>query len=317
MTHTALYPGIEPFDVRRVAVGDGHALHVEQSGRSDGVPVVFLHGGPGGPWSPHVRRLFDPVHYRLIAFDQRGAWRSTPLGGLEANTPDHLVADMERLRELFGIERWIVFGGSWGSTLALAYAVTHPDRCLALVVRGVSLGHGLADGWYFRHSRWVRPQAWAHLMAAIPEAERDDPEAALARRILDPDPAVHGPAIKAWDKHAGLCGATRRPDPDTRWDFDDSAVELAAGRIAAVYMSRYGFLGETALLPRAARLRGLPGAIVQGEDDFNCPPCDAWDLHLAWPEAAYLPVANAGHSAFDIGIREALVAAMERLKSLG
>ncbi len=316
MPRTELYPPIEPFDVRRVAVDDLHTLHVEQSGNPRGVPVVFLHGGPGSAWPPQTRRFFDPAHYRLIAFDQRGSWRSTPLGELEANTPAHLVADIERLRALFGVERWIVFGGSWGSTLALAYAEAHPERCLGLVVRGVSLGHGLGDGWYFRHSRWVRPAAWATLMAAIPEALRDDPEAALERLILDPDPAVHRPVIAAWNEHARLCGASRRPDPAITWALDDPAVERAAGRIAAVYMHRYGFSGPTGLLENADRLHGIPGAIIQGEDDFNCPPCDAYDLHLAWPEADYVPVPDAGHSGFDIGIREALVATMERLKGL-
>lgn len=314
MTRTTLYPPIAPFDVRRVPVDGRHTLHVEQSGRPDGVPVVFLHGGPGSAWSPHVRRFFDPDRYRLIAFDQRGSWRSTPLGELADNTPAHLVADIEHLRGLFGIDRWIVFGGSWGSTLALAYAVAHPERCRALVVRGVSLGHGLADGWYFRDSRLVRPDAWALLMAAIPEPLRDDPAGAMERLILDPDPAVHMPVIQAWNEHARLCGTTRRPDPEITWDFDDPAVERAAGRIAAVYMHRHGFVGPDALLDRAHRLRGIPGAIVQGQDDFNCPPCDAYDLHLAWPEADYVPVPDAGHSAFDIGIREALVAAMERMK---
>jgi proline iminopeptidase len=313
---TALYPPIEAFDTRRVAVDAIHTLHVEQSGNPKGVPVVFLHGGPGSAWPPDIRRFFDPDHYRLVAFDQRGSWRSTPLGELEANTPRHLVQDIEHLRALFGIERWIVFGGSWGSTLALAYAEAHPDRCLGLVVRGVSLGHGLCDGWYFEHSRWVRPAAWHALMSVIPEAERDRPEAALVRLILDPDPAVHMPAVKAWDKHAHLCGASRRPDPEITWRLEDPAVERAAGRIAAVYMHRYGFADETGLLENAHRLKGVPGAIVQGEDDFNCPPIDAWELHRAWPEADYVPVPNAGHSSFDIGIREALVAAMEKLKTL-
>jgi proline iminopeptidase len=316
-TRTDLYPLVEPFDVRKVPVDDLHTLHVEQSGRPDGVPVVFLHGGPGSAWSPHVRRVFDPAHYRLVAFDQRGSWRSTPLGELRQNTPKHLIADMERLRAIFGIPRWIVFGGSWGSTLAIAYAEAHPERCLAVVARGVSLGLGLADGWYFKHSRWVRPEAWAQLMAVIPEAERHDPEAELVRRILDPDRAVHLPAILAWNEHARLSGTTRHPDPEIPPPQEDpEPVTVAGGRLAAVYMHRYPFVGADDLLANAHRLKGIPGAIIHGAEDFNCPPSNAWDLHQAWPEADYVIVPDAGHSFAEIGIRKALVAAMETLKGV-
>lgn len=319
MTRTDLYPPIEPFDVRMVPVDDLHTVRLEQSGCRDGVPVIFLHGGPGSPWSPHNRRLFDPNHYRFIGFDQRGSWRSTPLGELRQNTPRHLIADMEIFRTMLGIERWIVFGGSWGSTLAIAYAEAHPDRCLALVVRGVSLGNGLDDGWYFKHARWVRPQAVARLMAAIPEAERGNPEEALVRRVLDPRREVHLPMILAWNDSAGLSGATRHPDPDIPpppSDLDQEAETIAGGRVSASYLGHHWFKGEHDLLANAHRLRGMPGAIIHGEEDFNCLPSNAWDLHQAWPDADYVPVADAGHSFSEIGIRKALVAAMESLKAL-
>lgn len=305
--------------MRRVPVDDLHTLHVEQSGNPDGVAVVHLHGGPGGCTSPHVRRFFDPDHYRLIVFDQRGACRSTPLGELRQNRPADLVADMERLRRLFSIDRWIVFGGSWGSTLALAYAQTHPERCLALVVRGISFGRCLVDGWYFQHSRWIRPAAWAHLMNALPEDERERPEEALARRIRDPDPAVALPAIKAWNTHARMCGVTRHPDPDVAGleeSEENEAAELAAGRLSIHYMVDHVWQPPDDLLTGANRLRGMPGAIVHGEEDFNCPPSNAWDLAEAWPDATLHMVPDAGHSCFDSGNRAALVAAMERLKDL-
>lgn len=321
MARTELYPPIEAFDVRRVSVDSIHTLHVEQSGNPEGVPVVFLHGGPGSAWSPHVRRFFDPRHYRLIAFDQRGSWRSTPLGELRENTPQHLIRDIEHLRTLFRIERWIVFGGSWGSTLALAYAEAHPQRCLALVVRGVSLGLGVAEGWYFHHSRWVRPAAWAKLMAPFAPEDHVDLPAAMERRILDPDPAIHMPMILAWNEQAAIAGRTRHPDPSvpkagSEDGPEDPAVTLAGGRLAIVYLQRHAFRPPNDLLGRAHRLKGMPGAIVHGEEDFCCPPSNAWDLHRAWPDAEYRPISDAGHSCFDNGIRAALVETMERLKAL-
>jgi len=313
-----LYPTHEPFDVRRVAVDGLHTLHVEQSGRPDGVPVVFLHGGPGSPWSGHVRRFFDPAHYRLIAFDQRGSYRSTPLGELKDNTTPHLVADIEHLRELFGIERWIVFGGSWGSALALAYAEAHPGRCLGLVVRGISLGRSIENRWGFHDSRQVRPEAWEALVASVPEAERHDLDGALERRMLDPDPAVHWPVIKGWMDQAHALGRARNLDIDIHEDgLDDPAHDVVGARLSIVYFSNHIFLEPGSLLANAHRLHNIPGYIIHGEDDFNCPLANAWDLHKAWPQARYMPVPDAGHSAFDRNIRLALVAAMEDFKRLG
>ena len=313
-----LYPPLEAFDIRRVAVDGLHTLHVEQSGRPDGVPVVFLHGGPGSPWSPHTRRFFDPGHYRVVAFDQRGSWRSTPLGELKDNTTPHLIADIEHLRELLGIERWIVFGGSWGSALALAYAQVHPERCLGLVVRGISLGRSIENRWGFHHSRHVRPEAWELLVASVPQDERDDLDAALKRRMLDPDPAIHGPVIDGWMEQAAILGRSRHPDPELEAEVDDDpALDIAGGRISMAYFSNNIFLAPDSLLDNAHRLADIPGFIIHGEDDFNCPLSNAWDLHKAWPGAVYRAIPDAGHSCFDRNIRLALVEAMEELKTLG
>jgi len=312
-----LYPPIEPFDVCRVAVDGLHTLHVEQSGKPDGVPVVFLHGGPGSPWSSHVRRFFDPDHYRVIAFDQRGTWRSTPLGELRDNTTPHLIGDIELLRQRFGIDRWIVFGGSWGSALALAYAEAHPERCLGLVVRGISLGRSIENRWGFHDSRQVRPEAWEKLAASVPQEERDDLDGALLRRMLDPDPAVHWPVIKGWMDQADILGKSRNPDIDTTEEgMDTPEMDVVGARISIVYFSNHIFLAPGSLLANAHRLHPIPGVIIHGEDDFNCPLANAWDLHKAWPQAAYRPIPGAGHSCFDRNIRLALVAAMEDFKRL-
>ncbi len=312
-----LYPPIEPFDVRRVPVDALHTLHVEQSGNPHGVPVVFLHGGPGSPWSSHIRRFFDPGHYRLIAFDQRGTWRSTPLGELRDNTTPHLIGDIEQLRELFGIERWIVFGGSWGSALALAYAEAHPERCMGLVVRGISLGRSIENRWGFHDSRQVRPEAWEMLVASVPEEERDDLDGALERRMLDPDPAIHWPVIKGWMDQAEILGRSRNLDIDlAEEEFDSPEMDVVGARLSIVYFRNNIFLPPGSLLANAHRLAPIPGVIVHGEDDFNCPLANAWDLHKAWPQARYVPCPDAGHSCFDRNIRLALVAAMEDFKRL-
>ena len=295
-----LYPQIQPFDFRKVPVDARHTLHVEQSGKPDGVPVIFLHGGPGAPWSPHIRRFFDPHHYRLIAFDQRGTWRSTPHGELTDNTTPHLIGDIEQLRDMFGIERWIVFGGSWGSTLAIAYAEAHPERCLGVVLRGVSLGLSVENRWSFHHSRWIRPEAWEALVASIPLAERDDLEAAIERRIMDPDPAIYRPVIDGWMQQAAELGRSRQPDLDLDEDnLDTPEDDLVCARISIHYYRNHLFLPPDSLMANAYRLRSLPGVIIHGMDDFNTPLANAYDLAKAWPEADYRPIRDAGHAAFD------------------
>jgi proline iminopeptidase len=311
-----LHPAIEPRRGGALDVGDGHRLYWEESGNPAGVPVVFLHGGPGAGASPVHRQFFDPGHYRIVVFDQRGAGRSAPLGSLEANTTPHLVADIERLRGHLGIERWIVFGGSWGSTLALAYAEHHPGRVLALVLRGIFLGRPSEIDWFLHGIRHVFPEPWREFAEFIPAGERGDLLGAYHRRLVDPDPAVHLPAARRWSVYEGSC-STLAPNPALVADFASDRVALGLARIEAHYFVNRLFLPEGFLLDNVARVRHIPGVIVQGRYDAVCPAVTADDLHRAWPEAEYHVVSDAGHSAFEPGIRSRLVAAMERFKSIG
>ncbi len=308
-----LYPAIEPRGGGALDVGGGHRLYWEESGRADGVPVVFLHGGPGAGASPVHRQFFDPSHYRIVIFDQRGAGRSTPLGSLEANTTPDLVADMERLREHLGIARWIVFGGSWGSTLALAYAEHHPAHCLALVLRGIFLGRASEIDWFLYGMRSVFPEPWREFAGFIPEAERGDLLAAYHRRLIDPDPAVHLLAARRWSVYEGSC-STLLPNPALVADFASDRVALGLARIEAHYFANRLFLPEDTLLSHVERIRHVPAVIVQGRYDAVCPPVSADALHRAWPEAEYHVVPDAGHSAFEPGIRSRLVGAMDAFR---
>jgi proline iminopeptidase len=313
---TELYPDIEPGRTGYLRVDALHEIYWEETGNRDGVPVVFLHGGPGAGSSPMHRRFFDPAHYRIVIFDQRGAGHSRPHGELRDNTTPHLIADMEQLRAFLGIERWVVFGGSWGSTLALAYAQAHPQRCAALVLRGIFLCRKLEIDWFLYGMRFVYPEAWRRFSGFIPEPERKDLLAAYARRLNDPDRGVHMPAAHQWSVYEGSC-STLMPSPSTVAHFSEDVVALGLARIEAHYFQNNIFLPDNALLDNAGRLRGIPGIIVQGRYDMVCPIISADDLHRAWPEAEYVVVPDAGHSAWEPGITAQLVAAMERLKSRG
>ena len=315
MPREALYPEIEPYETGILAVDGVHRLYWEQSGNAGGVPVVFLHGGPGAGASPTHRRFFDPAHYRIVIFDQRGAGRSTPLGELSDNTTPHLVADLERLRESLGIERWIVFGGSWGSTLALAYGEAHPERCMALVLRGIFLCRKEEIDWFLHGMGRIFPEHWRAFAGHLPESERGDLLANYHRRLIDPDPAVNLPAARAWSVYEGSC-VTLMPSPETVAEFGRDAMALGLARLEAHYFANNIFLPEGALLAGVDRLRAIPGAIVQGRYDIVCPAASADELARAWPEADYRIVPDAGHSATEPGIRAALVGAMERFKSL-
>ena len=310
-----LYPAIDSHRGGLLDVGDGHRVYWEESGNPQGVPVVFLHGGPGAGASPVHRQFFDPALYRIVIFDQRGAGRSTPLGSLEANTTPDLVADMERLREHLAVERWIVFGGSWGSTLSLAYAEHHPERCHALVLRGIFLGRPAEIDWFLYGIRNVFPEPWREFAGFIPESERGDLLEAYYRRLVDPDPAVHLPAARRWSVYEGSC-STLTPNPALVADFASDRVALGLARIEAHYFANRLFLPENFLLSNVARIRHIPAVIVQGRYDAVCPPVTADDLHRAWPEAEYHVVADAGHSAFEPGIRSRLVGAMDALRRL-
>ena len=308
-----LFPPIEPFDSGFLDLDAPHRMYYEQSGNPRGVAVVFLHGGPGAGASAVHRQFFDPAFYRIVVFDQRGAGRSMPLGCLEDNTTPQLVADLERLRTHLGIDRWMVFGGSWGSTLALAYAEHHPQRCLGLVLRGIFLCRPSEIDWFLYGLRAIFPEAWRAFSGYIPEAERGDLLSAYHRRLVDPDPAVHMPAARTWSVYEGSC-STLLPNPALVADFASDRVALGLARIEAHYFRHDIFLPPDFLLRNADRLKPIPGVIVQGRYDIVCPTVSADDLHHAWPEADYVIVPDAGHSAFEPGIRSRLLQATEEFK---
>jgi len=308
-----LYPEIEPYRTGMLAVDAMHTLYWEESGNPHGVPVVFLHGGPGAGSAPNHRRFFDPAFYRIVIFDQRGAGRSTPLGELRDNTTPHLVADIERLRTELGIERWLVFGGSWGSTLALAYGEVHPGRCLGFVLRGIFLCRRSEIDWFLYGLRNFFPEAWDDFVAPLAEEERKDILEAYFRRLSHPDPAIHMPAARAWSTYEGRC-STLLPSADTVAYFAGDRVALGLARMEAHYFRNGIFLPENALLANVGRIRHLPCVMVQGRYDAVCPIVSADDLRKAWPEAEYVVVPDAGHSAWETGIRAQLVRACEGFK---
>jgi len=310
-----LFPPIEPYDSGMLDLGAPHRMYYEQSGNPRGVPVVFLHGGPGAGASAVHRQFFDPAFYRIVVFDQRGAGRSLPLGSLQDNTTPHLVEDMEALRKKLGVERWLVFGGSWGSTLALAYAEHHPERCLGLVLRGIFLCRQSEIDWFLHGLRHIFPEAWRTFSSYVPEAERGNLLEAYYKRLTHPDPAVHMPAARCWSVYEGSC-STLLPNPALVADFASDRVALGLARIEAHYFMHDIFLPEDFLLKNAPRLKPIPGVIVQGRYDIVCPTVSADDLHGAWPEAEYTVVHDAGHSAFEPGIRSRLVMATEQFKKM-
>jgi proline iminopeptidase len=312
---SSLYPEIEPFNAGMLDLDGRHRMYFEESGNPKGAPVLFLHGGPGAGASPAHRRFFDPAHYRIVIFDQRGAGRSTPLGEITDNTTPLLVADIEKLREHLGIKSWVVFGGSWGSTLALAYGECHPERCTGLILRGIFLCRNSEIDWFLYGLRNIFPEAWRAFTDPIPQAERGDLLSTYYRRLTDPDPAVHMPAARAWGTYEGSC-STLMPSPETVAYFAGDVVSLGLARIEAHYFKHDIFLPENYLLDNVSRIRNIPGVIVQGRYDAVCPIVSADDLHRAWPEAEYHIVPDAGHSAWEPGICAALVRACERFKNI-
>jgi proline iminopeptidase len=309
-----LFPPLEPYDSGMLDLDPPHRMYYEQAGNPRGVPVVFLHGGPGAGASAVHRQFFDPRFYRVVVFDQRGAGRSLPLGALENNTTPHLVADMETLRKKLGIDRWLVFGGSWGSTLALAYGEYHPDRCLGLILRGIFLCRQSEIDWFLYGLRHIFPEAWRTFSGYIPEAERGDLLGAYYKRLTHQDPAVHMPAARCWSVYEGSC-STLLPNPALVADFASDRVALGLARIEAHYFMNDIFLPEDFLMKNVDKLKRIPGVIVQGRYDIVCPAMSADDLNRAWPEAEYHIVPDAGHSAFEPGIRSRLVAATEGFKT--
>jgi proline iminopeptidase len=308
-----LFPAIEPFRSGMLAVDDLHTLYWEECGNPEGVPVLFLHGGPGGGLSPKHRRFFDPAYYRIVLFDQRGAGKSTPLGEFRNNTTQLLVADIERIRAMLEIDRWLVFGGSWGSTLALAYGETHPDRCLGFVLRGIFLCTPAEIDWFINGIKWFMPEAHAAFAAPIPEAERDDLLHAYEKRLFCDDPAVYLAAAHTWGRYEGNC-LFLRPDLQAVEEFGSDTVSLGVGRLEAHYMLNNGFLEPDQLLRNIDRIRHLPAIIVQGRYDVICPPHTAYRLHQAWPQAKLHVIADAGHAALEPGTAAALVVATEQFR---
>jgi len=307
-----LYASIEPYAQGRLDVGDGHQVHWELCGNPDGVPVVVLHGGPGGGCTPMQRRLFDTKRYRILLFDQRGCGRSTPHAELEANTTWHLVADIERLREMSGVSRWLVFGGSWGSTLALAYAQTHPERATGLILRGIFGMRRAELGWYYQDgASWIFPDKWERFIAPIPEAERNDLIAAYRRRLTGSDPVARLEAARAWSLWEGET-LTLLPDPMLTVQHGGDAFALAFARIENHYFVHGAWLDEGQLLRDVAKIAHLPGVIVQGRYDIATPVRTAWELHRAWPEAEFHLIADAGHATTEPGILAALLDATDR-----
>jgi proline iminopeptidase len=310
-----LYPALRANRTGRLRVSPVHELYYEESGNPQGKPVVFLHGGPGGGTNPQMRRFFDPQRYRIVMFDQRGCGRSTPHASLEENTTWDLVADTEKLRELLGIERWQVFGGSWGSTLALAYAQKHPERVSELVLRGIFLLRRSELEWFYQDSCGAAalfPDLWEHFVAPIPESERHDMMRAYYKRLTSSDSKVRNAAARAWSIWEGATSHLRT-DPQYVAKFRDADYAAAFARIECHYFVNGGFLdADDALLRDAAKIRHIPGTIVQGRYDVVCPMRSAWQLHRAWPEAELVVVQDAGHSAFEPGIAKALRKATDR-----
>jgi proline iminopeptidase len=310
-----LFPPIEAHAHGRLKVSPVHEIYWEEAGNPDGAPAIFLHGGPGAGASPKHRRFFDPAFWRAVLFDQRGAGRSTPFGEIADNTTQALIADIEALREARGIERWMVFGGSWGSTLALAYAQAHPERCTGLVIRGVFLAEKWEGDWFMQGMAVFSPRAWADFAAPIAPNERHDLLGAYRKLLNDPDPAINGPAAIAWGSYEAR-SATLYPDAEMVDDMASPAKALALARIEAHYFAADCFLRPGQLIEEIGRIRHLPGIIVQGRYDILCPPAAAERLYEAWPEAELVTVPDAGHSAFEPSIARELVAATERMKGL-
>jgi proline iminopeptidase len=312
--NSPMFPPLEPRRHGMLPVDELHTLYWEESGNPDGVPVLFLHGGPGGGTSPRHRSFFDPAHYRIVLFDQRGAGKSTPLGEYRNNTTQLLIDDIERIRNLLGIGQWLLFGGSWGSTLALAYGQAHPERCLGFILRGIFLCTRPEIDWFLNGMRWFYPEVHAQFVEPIPQDERGDLLQAYAKRLFADDPAVYVPAAHSWSRYEGSC-LFLRPDPQAIADFSSDAVSLGIGRLEAHYFLHDGFFSDDQLIRNIDRIRHLPAVIVQGRYDVVCPPLTAFRLHAAWPQAKLQMIDDAGHSGYEPGVATALVAATEQFKA--
>jgi proline iminopeptidase len=308
-----LYPAIEPCVSGRLQVDEIHSLYWEECGNPNGIPVVFLHGGPGGGCSATSRRFFDPARYRVILFDQRGAGRSTPNGELRNNTTAHLIADLETLRKLRGIDAWHVFGGSWGSTLAVAYAEEYPGACLGLTLRGIFLMREWEIRWFFEAGRLFRPEAWEAFLGGLPpELREGDPLEGYAKILEHPDHALRLSAARQWSIYEATL-ANLVPSATRIAEANEEPVAYAMARIEVHYFRNNRYDPEDQLLKRVDRIRHLPASIVQGRYDLLCPPITATQLHRAWPGSRLILVEDAGHSATEAGIQSALMTLMDEI----
>jgi proline iminopeptidase len=314
-----LFPPLEPYRSGMLAVDDMHTLYWEESGNPAGVPVLFLHGGPGAGTSPQHRRFFDPRHYRIVLFDQRGAGQSAPPGEYRNNTTQLLVADIEALRQLLGIGQWLIFGGSWGATLALAYGQAHPGSCLGFVLRGIFLCTAPEIDWFVNGAKWFHPEIHAQFCALIPPHERGDLLQAYAKRLLSDDPEQCLPAARSWSAYEServtlLPSASANMAQKQSHCASDDRLDMSLSRLEVHYMANLGFFSEDQLIRDVDRIRHLPALIVHGRYDVICPPLSAYRLHQAWPEAALHIIRDAGHTAFEPGIAAVLVAATEQFR---
>ncbi|WP_347358235.1 prolyl aminopeptidase [Bdellovibrio sp.] len=311
------YPAIEPSNKGMLKVSDIHTLYWEECGNPQGKPVVFLHGGPGGGVAPDHRRFFDPKAYRIILFDQRGSGQSTPCAELRENSTWDLVKDIETVREMLKIDKWVVFGGSWGSTLALTYAITHPERVKALVLRGIFLCRPSEIKWFYQEGASnIFPDVWDEYLKPIPQNERHDLVAAYYKRLTHENADVRLEAAKAWSKWEA---ATSRliVDPKAVDEFDDPEYALSFARIECHYFTNNAFFKTNNwILENVDKIRHIPGVIVQGRYDVVCPATSAWELHKAWPEAKFTIIPDSGHAAAEPGTRSALIEATDSFKNL-
>ncbi|MCX8502234.1 MAG: prolyl aminopeptidase [Alphaproteobacteria bacterium] len=316
--NSQVYNEIEPYD-HGIMKGDNlHQIYWEQCGNPNGVPVLFLHGGPGAGCSPSHRRLFDPKFYRIVLLDQRGCGRSLPFAEIRQNSTLDLLADIEKLRHQLGIGRWLVFGGSWGSTLALAYGQAYPEFCLGFILRGIFFGTRREIDWFLSGSRNFFPEAWHQFVRLIPEPEREDLLSAFGRRLFDPDPAIHLPAARAWSSFEGGTSElipTAKPITSSIDQAEEDGFALGLARREAHYFLHDPLLKQEILLQRVERIAHLPAVIVQGRYDMVCPPISAYQLALAWPRAQYRIIPDAGHSVQEPGIRAALIEATNEFRS--
>ncbi len=312
-----LYPKIEPYNQFDLKVSDLHTIHVEESGNINGKPVIFLHGGPGGGIEPVYRQYFDPEKWRIIVFDQRGCGQSTPHAELQENTTWDLIADIEKIREHLEVEKWVVFGGSWGSTLSLSYAITHPDRCKALVLRGIFMIRKKEINWFYQDGTSnIYPDAWEHYLRPIPEDERHDLVAAYYKRLTSNDDSVRIEAAKAWSIWEASTSKLIQSEESIH-AFEDAKVAEAFARIECHYFTNRGFFDtDEWLLENVDKIRHIPTVIVQGRYDVVCPMISAWELHRAFPEADFEIVQDAGHSMTEKGIAAKLVEYTDKFSEL-